>query len=298
MYKVGFILNGNSGRRTRFDADLQQARQALKNIEFNVVETTQKGHAMSLASEFIKDGCTHLVAVGGDGTLHEVVNGIMKKGEDNIVLGVLPYGTANDFVKSVACPENLAETFEAISKDNTLNIDLGHLKYADGERYFINIADVGIGADVVTRVNRSSKIFGANFTFFSAIVRTFLTFKNLPIKCVANDWTYEGKINSLVMANGQYFGSGLCIAPQASLTNGKFSVVISGDISLKDYLLNLGKIRKGELLTHPQVEYKTATTLTISSNENCALEADGEYIGTSPFQISIMPKKVRLLVKV
>jgi diacylglycerol kinase (ATP) len=296
MFKLGFILNGRNGRKKHFYNDLKHIRQSLKNIEFNVIETNQTGHASSIASEFITEGYTHLIAVGGDGTLNEVVNGIMKNYKEEIILGVLPYGTANDFVKSIDLPLNLVDLFEAISKENYRKIDLGLIDCSEGKRYFINIADIGIGAEVVKRVNKSKKLLGSYFTFFKAIIETFLVYKNKGITCKTADWEYTGKINSLVIANGKYFGSGLCIAPDAKLDNGQFSIVISGDITLKDYLKNVSKIKKGNLVNHPFVEYKSATNLELTAPQPCGIEADGEFVGYSPATIQVIPKKLNLLI--
>jgi diacylglycerol kinase (ATP) len=296
MFKLGFILNGRNGRKKIFYKDLKHIRQSIKNIEFNVIETNQIGHAASIASEFIVEGYTHLIAVGGDGTLNEVVNGIMNNYKEDLVLGVLPYGTANDFVKSTDLPLNLVDLFEAISKEKVRKIDIGLIDCISDKRYFINIADIGIGAEVVKRVNKSKKRLGSYLTFFKAIIETFMVYKNQDVICKTTEWQYAGKINSLVMANGKYFGSGLCIAPDAQLDNGQFSIVISGDITLKDYLKNVSKIKKGDLVNHPLVEYKSAYKLELSSTEPCGIEADGEFVGYTPAIIQVIPKKLNLLI--
>ncbi|MEQ9659175.1 hypothetical protein, partial [Fulvivirga sp.] len=192
-------------------------------------------------------------------------------------------------------PTNMTDMFEAVSQEKCSKIDIGVIDLENRKHYFLNIADIGIGAEVVKRVNKSTKLFGSNVTFFTAIARTFLTYKNQDVKCHTDHWDYEGKTNSLVMANGKYFGSGMCIAPKADLSDGQFSVVISGDITIKDYLKNIKKIKRGEELTHSKVEYKTASKLDLTSTESCGIEADGEFIGYMPASISVVPKKINLL---
>jgi YegS/Rv2252/BmrU family lipid kinase len=295
MLKVGFILNGHNHRKKKFYKELSQVRKELENVEFNVIETTAQGHATSLAFEFVNEGYTHIIGVGGDGTLNEVINGIMRHEDPNVVLGVLPYGTANDFVKTIKLPANMIDLFEAVSKEKFSKIDIGVIHLENRKHYFLNIADIGIGAEVVKRVNRSNKVLGSNLTFFTAIARTFLSYKNQDVKCQTDHWDYEGKTNSLVMANGKYFGSGMCIAPKADLQDGQFSVVISGDISIRDYLKNIKKIKGGEELTHSKVHYKTASKLNLTSTNSCGIEADGEFIGYLPASITIIPKKINLL---
>lgn len=295
MYKVGFILNGKSRSKKRFYRELNLARRNLRETEFNVVETTEPGHAVSLASEFINEGYTHLIAIGGDGTVHELINGIMKNYSSEVIVGVLPFGSANDFVKSVKGPSNLTELFQSILEVKFTSIDIGKIEHGGGVRYFNNIADFGIGAEVVKRVNSSSKFFGARLTFFKAIVESFFSYVNKSIVCKTPEWTKEGKMNSVVVANGRFFGNGMCIAPNAELSDAQFEVVIIGDISTRDYLKNMNDVKVGKELNHPKVQYLSAKRLEISSTEKCGIEADGEFIGYTPATVSIEAEKIKLL---
>lgn len=295
MYKVGFILNGKSRSKKRFYRELNLARRNLRETEFNVVETTEPGHAASLASEFINEGYTHLIAIGGDGTVHELINGIMKNYSSEVIVGVLPFGSANDFVKSVKGPSNLRELFQSILEVKFTSIDIGKIEHGGGVSYFNNIADFGIGAEVVKRVNSSSKFFGARLTFFKAIVESFFSYVNKTIVCKTPEWTKEGKMNSVVVANGRFFGNGMCIAPNAELSDAQFEVVIIGDISTRDYLKNMNDVKVGKELNHPKVQYLSAKRLEISSTEKCGIEADGEFIGYTPATVSIEVEKIKLL---
>ena len=295
MYKVGFILNGKNRSKKRFYKELNSARKNLREIEFNVVETTEPGHATSLASEFINEGYTHLIAIGGDGTVHELINGVMKNFNEEVIVGVLPFGSANDFVKSAKPPNHLVDLFRAITDGKSIYIDIGKIEHQGGVSYFNNIADFGIGAEVVKRVNSSSKLFGAKLTFFKAIVESFFSYVNKTIVCKTPEWTKEGKMNSIVVANGKYFGNGMCIAPNAELNDGKFEVVVIGDISTRDYLKNMNGVQSGKELNHPKVQYLSANRLEISSTEKCGIEADGEFIGYAPATVSLEVEKIRLL---
>ncbi len=298
MFKVGFILNSRISRKKKFYQELDHAKKALRNIEFAVAETLLHGHAITLTSTFIKEGYTHLIAVGGDGTLNEVINGFMQEENYNedIIIGLLPYGSANDFAKSIDSPRNMVDLFEAVSKERVKKVDVGVIQLEKSKKYFINIADVGIGASIVQRVNKSKKLLGSSFTFFSAILRTFLSYKNQSISCSTADWEFTGKVNSLVMGNGKFFGHGLCIAPDANLADGQLAILISGDITIWDYIKNVKTVKKGIRVDHPLLQYKTANKLELSSEESCGIEADGEFIGTTPATISVAAKKIRFLV--
>jgi diacylglycerol kinase (ATP) len=298
MFKVGFILNSRSVRKKRFYKELGLVKKTLRKIEFSVAETLYPGHATTLAGTFISAGFTHLIAVGGDGTLNEVVNGYMDKDNYNesIVIGLLPYGSANDFAKTIKLPDNMVDLFEAVNKERVKKVDVGLIQYEKGQRYFINIADLGIGASIVQRVNKSKKWLGAEFTFFSAILRTFLSYKNQDIVCSTPDWEYSGKVNSLVMANGKFFGHGLCITPDADLNDGQFSILISGDITIWDYIKNVKTIKKGKQVEHPLLQYKKANTLKLTADQPCGIEADGEFVCNTPATISLIADKINFLV--
>ena len=295
MYRVGFILNGRSSNKRSFYKSLDHARQSHGNLEFNVIETSQAGHATSLASEFLKDAYTHVIAVGGDGTLHETLNGFLKNEHKEAILGSLPSGTANDFLKTTESPTDVTSLFEAILNDHHEAIDIGHIHHSGGSEYFINIADLGIGAEVVKRVNSSRKLLGAHMTYFSAIAKTFATYKNRHVVCEADNWKYDGLVNSLVIGNGRFFGNGMCIAPEASIYDGTFQVIVIGNITIRDYLRHLNQIKRGELIEHPEVHYYEATHLKIDGDIACGIEADGELIGKVPAEISIVPGKIRFL---
>lgn len=299
MIKLAFVVNSLIKQKHQIYKQLQLLKQSEK-IDVTIKETSETENAIDLALQLANEGYTHLIAVGGDGTLNEVLNGIMQS-NNSPCLGVLPYGTANDFVKSVASPNNLEAIISAVVANTHQQLAVGVINYQDGriatDRYFLNIADMGIGAEVVQRVNRSKKRLGSDLTFMKAIIQTFFTYKNKSVKILADDWEWEGRLNSLAIANGKYFGSGLCIAPNANPSTETFEVVISGDISIMDYIRNVSKIKKGKVIAHPQLFYKTAREITVTSEDDCAIECDGEYLGTAPVTVGIAQKKISFIIQ-
>ncbi|ELR71033.1 hypothetical protein C900_03163 [Fulvivirga imtechensis AK7] len=299
MLKVGFVVNGKKRVKDRFFIEYNTVKDSEKQFEFQVAETTHIGEATGLSRQLIDHGCSYIISVGGDGTLHEVVNGIMQSNNSQCILGTLMYGTANDFSRTVPAPKTVAELLRAIKYGATRKLDIGliELPLKDESRYFINIASIGMSAEVVKRVNNSSKSLGPELTFFSAIVRTFMDYSNQPVACHTPGWQWSGKANSLVVANGKYFGNGMCIAPDADPADGQFSVMISGDVKLIDYLRNVVKIKRGKKVDHPQVLYRAANELHITSaSDNCFIEADGEFIGTLPVNIFMKKEQLNLLI--
>lgn len=137
---------------------------------------------------------------------------------------------------------------------------------------------------------------GATLTYQRAILTTLLTYKNQPVRAKADGFTYEGSIMNFIVANGKYFGSGLGIAPDAVADDGEFSVVILGEISLTDYIKNLGSVQKCRKISHPGLHYKSAKEVFIDSPAGpLAIDMDGEFIGYSPMKVSITPAAVRFL---
>ncbi|MEM6360517.1 MAG: diacylglycerol kinase family protein [Bacteroidota bacterium] len=293
MNKTGFIVHGRRSIVNRFNKQFDRFGKLLEG-EYNVVLTSESGHAKALARELANDSYTHVVGVGGDGTLHEVTNGVMLSDNTNCIVGLLPFGTANDYAKSIGSKNELIDLINKINKGETKRVNLGRVSLASGKvEYFINIADLGLGVDVVQRVDRSGKLLGSSLTFSKAIIQSFLTYKNQYISVKADNWTWEGKINSFIVASGKYFGSGMCIAPDANFYADEFSIVIIGDVTLRDYIRYLGQIKRGKRIDHPAVQYKRAGVLTIDSK--FGIEADGEFIGLEPTTIKLLKKKLVFL---
>ena len=305
MAAIAFIFHGRIKNR---ESEFSRLRNTFSNHQLKFYTTEKAGHSVELAEQAIHEGSTHIICAGGDGSLNEVANGVMitlnrlsEEQKAKIRVGVLPMGTGNDFVKTVKSPLDAEGLKRLIDADSYKHIDLGWTEYhtQTGEkkqRYFINITDVGMGGVVAERLSRYSKWMGAQLTYQRAILSTLITYKHQPIKSKADTFTYEGSIMNFIMANGKYFGSGLGIAPDAEVTDGKLSIVILGEISLLDYIKNLGTVKKCEKLVHPELEYKACKEVTIDSPAGpLAIDMDGEFIGYSPMTVKVVSAAIRFI---
>jgi diacylglycerol kinase (ATP) len=306
--KVVFIIKATIRNKRRFYEDLTHVENTNLFEEVEILESEFAGHSVELAEASAKKEYDYIIAVGGDGTLHEVLNGYMNASNENPDLkapafGSLPYGTANDFSRGAKLNGGVTQLLELMEMEQIRKIDIGKIDYTDADggtksRYFLNIADVGIGAYVVQKVNKAKKRWGANWTFLKAITETFLTYEQSVINVKTDqglDW--QGKTLTLVAANGKYLGSGLCIAPEAKLDNGRFSVVLMGDVSIKNYVFNLRRIKKGKKLDHPAISYHSASTIEITPEMySCACEADGEFLGYAPLKIEAIYHRINFLL--
>ena len=221
-------------------------------------------------------------------------------------IGVLPYGTGNDFARGIGINRNIDTLCDLVKRNQPRMLDAGSMQFhlPDGSvniRYFDNIADLGIGADVVVRVNGvhlRKKILGGKLTFFLSILLTFLTYKHKKIRVSWEGFTWEGTVLSLVVANGRYFGSGLGIAPEAQLDDGMFEVVIFANLSIVDYLRNYSKVRRSEKIVHPEAFYHRTNQLSVEPEgaSITIVEADGEIEGRAPIVYTCLPGCLPILM--
>ena len=298
---IVFIVNNKNNRLAKVLPRLDQYCQQANMGSVQFLTTLRKKHAIELAKQATENGCDYMIAVGGDGTLHEVINGML---QCNIpanyypVLGLLPYGSANDFARTTGISKSIENLFALIKSKSTQKLDLGKiiLQQTQETRYFINITGVGLGAEVAQNLERSSSVLGPGFNYYKHIIKGFLSYVKKEVSCTSNTWQWQGKLLQMAVANGRYFGNAICIAPDAKLTDGQFQLAIFGDLSLWDYLKNFGNLRKGVRINHPQVSYHTTNEVLLESNDACGIEADGEYVGLAPATISVLPKAIRFLM--
>lgn len=301
MAHFTFILHGKLRNREKLKNKITEAIAAPGEISFH--ETERPKHATELAKHALTNGATHVIAVGGDGLLNEVVNGYMQCSEavrSKTAVGVFPAGTGNDFCKTIGIKADVQQLANLLRQNSTKPVDVCHMRFRDvqhqpAERWFINIADIGIGGYASQRVNSSSKILGASLSYVKAIVLTFLTYKHRRVRVTAENFSWEGKVLLVVMANGRYFGSGLCIAPQAKPDDGKFQLVLLANVTLLDYLKHQGEVRRGEVISHPEVQYLESSFCNIEPLEECTIDMDGEFIGYGPIEAHVMNKAVNIL---
>ena len=306
MEVIGFVLHAKISRKKSLRATLEKRFGVEYELRF--YETTRPRHAESLSMLALSEGCDFLVAVGGDGTLNEVVNAFLKsraKLTKTVALGVLPTGTGNDFARGVGMNCSIDQLYQAIRNNKPRMLDAGAMSFTrkDGTvytRYFDNIADVGIGAEVVARVNGvhlRKKILGGTLTFILSALSTFMTYRHKKIRVSWSGQSFEGKVLGVVVANGTYFGSGLGVAPEAKMDDGQFELIILGNVSVIDYLKNFSRLRRAEKINNPEVKYFRTPEVSIEPDRNIiVVEADGEIEGHAPLRYSCLPGALPFLV--
>ena len=272
-----------------------------RGLEHEVRLTERPGHAIELARQASHDGKRFLVAVGGDGTIHEVVNGMIEDDAPIVeepVLGVVAAGTGSDFIKTFGLPAAPGVAVSHLDGDDSFAIDIGKVVYQDDGRevirYFPNIAEVGIGADVVARAQRLPRWLGPT-VYLAAFWLVMRKHKIAQVKVDLVDRTYEGPANNIVVANCQFFGGGMKIAPKAAPTDGLLDIQVE-HARKREAISIMPKIFKGEHLPHPDIEEFKRVRCSVESNRPLLIEADGEVLGHTPARFEVLRDLIRLNV--
>ena len=303
---IGFIINPNAanGKSGKLWPEIKQELTKRFGSSFRWIITEYPEHAIELTRRLIHEDVKSIIAVGGDGTLNEVVNGFFHQGKlinSDVSLGILSIGTGADFIRTTGWPKKISLALDRIELSQTRKIDIGKVECTDPDgntvvRYFINIGDFGFGAEVVRRVNSSSKYFGGKISFLAGILSTLITYKNKTISFKIDDgnWSTD-KMNILIAGNGRYFGGGMNPAPMAELDDGKLDIVTIGDTKFFEVLKNLSSLRKGSHLDHPKINFYLAKKIQVKSDETVYIDLDGEFFGQLPAQVEIIPKVINIL---
>ncbi len=259
----------------------------------------RQGHLVDLAREAANDGARLLVAVGGDGTVNEIVNGIA--GLEGIELAVVHRGTGGDFVRTFGIPRKLEDALEVAHSGPSREVDLGRATLhtwagAESVSWFANIASAGMSGAVAKRVNETGKALGGKVSYAWSTLAVFARWRNAQVTVTVGDEERTGAMYDVVVANGRYFGGGMKICPDADPADGLFDVLLIGDVTKRDLVLTLPKIYRGTHLPHPKAELLRGPQVTIESPIPLPVELDGEQPGTTPASFEIVPRSLRLRV--
>ena len=287
--------NGVTGKRWPSLAN----RAAHLGLAGETFFSERPGHLTELAAEATRNGAELVVAVGGDGTLNEVVNGLVRAG-GGPELATIPIGTGMDFVRTHRIPTRFEGAVRVALEGTAVPVDVGLVSYrawdgSEAERYLVNVGSVGMSAAVARRVNGMSKLAGGRATFYYALVRVFLEWQNTLVTVELDDGAHrEGLMHDVIVANGQYHGGAMRLAPEARTDDGLFDVVMIGDVTKRDFVTTSPKLYRGTYLSHPKVELLRSRTLAVDSGERLPIELDGEQVGTTPARFEIVPAAVKV----
>lgn len=296
---IALILNGISRKKKIFYQDTYPA--ISKKFELEVFETQRAGHAVELSHQAAENDFDFIVTAGGDGTLNQVVNGVLSSSNKPLpVLGLIPLGSGNDFARMCGLSTNPQSFIDLAEANQPKPVDVGRITCQNQKgdeviRYFINACSIGMGPDVVKRLEKSDRSLGPMLTYWKAITTTFLTHRPQEIECKTPAWEYRGRIRVLAIANGRSLGNSLFIAPDASPDDGVFNTFIAGDIPFLKFLIYQQRLKSREKIKDAMITYNKATDVELSAPESCPIETEGELAGYLPARIEIIPSGIRFL---
>jgi diacylglycerol kinase (ATP) len=281
------------------------SRLAELGIDVDTAHTQRPGHATELVRSALRSSGPRLVvAVGGDGTVNEVVNGFFEDGSavaPDAELAVVPIGTGRDGVRTYGIPGKPERALLLLADGATRTIDLGRATYtahAGGEesRLFLNIASCGLSGAVAERANRTSKRLGGTPAFLWATIATFAGWRNVPFTITIDGEQRELVANNTIVANGRYFGGGMHIAPGAKSDDGLLDAIVFGDVGRLDLALNMHRLYRGTILRHRKASHRLARDVLVQPARALPIEIDGEQPGVTPVRFEVVPAALRLRV--
>lgn len=261
------------------------------NCNYEIKVTQKIGDAELIAKKAQTADFFTIVSVGGDGTLHEVVNGMIGGRQK---LGIVPAGTGNDFARSLSIPFNIRGAIENLVHGKAAPIDLGSLN----DRYFVNFCSVGLDALIAEEANKIKRYFSGNYSYIMGVVKALGKFKSLNVELIIDDIKYNEEIMLVAVCNGAYYGGGMNIAPQAKVSDGQFDICVVRKMSKLKLLCLFPTIFKGKHIKYDEVKIYRGKNIQIFSKEDMHVNADGDIVNSRPVKFEMVHNKMELIVGV
>ncbi len=266
---------------------------------YDLVKTSQPGEAIVIAQQAVVEGYDVLVAVGGDGTTHEIINGLMSScdGKD-CRLAIIPVGSGNDFAAVNNVPSDIEQACKIVIQGNARLVDIGHLRIDDTiDRYFDNTVGIGLDGMVNIEARKLPRLRGLLLYFVALLKTVFISLKPFHIDMVVDGVTITQSTLMVSIANGRREGGGFLIAPLAKQDDGLLDLVYTAVLSHIGVLKMIPLFLKGTHLGHPAIKSKQAKRITIRSDDPMYMHADGEILGGAAHcvEIEVIPRKLQLI---
>lgn len=288
-----FIVNPAAGRGKKLKVLPEiEAFFRKRNLDFQMVLTKAPKHAKEIAKKAVKDGYKTIVAVGGDGTINEVLSGIA--GHD-VLLGIVPIGSGNDYIKNIDFPKNLNKNLEALINKKFKQVDIGLI---NNKYYFANAFSVGFDGEAASRVKNFSFIPNSFLAYLLSVFRTLATYEFPKVKVsLDNDIKFENGMLLIAVSIGKCYGGGFKIAPSAKIDDGIFTVCFIEKCSRFYALRNIPKVMKGTHTELPIVKIYTSKYVKIKSESLLTAQIDGEILPLDKsFEVRILPKCLKVII--
>ena len=282
-----------------------RAKLAAACPRIDVMQTESAGHAIQLSGEAVRSGYRTIIAIGGDGTLNETVDGILSEGAPSasVTLGLIPQGTGSDFRRTLKLPLNEDRAIAIIKRGETATFDAMRVVFFDTTgtnrtRHAINVTSFGMGGAVAQRARRSSKPLGGRVAFLTATAVTGFGFRGSEVSIQADggEWR-KVRVTNVAVGNGQYHGAGMHICPRAIPNDGLLDVTLIEWLSPLEMAWNARILFNGRIYDHPKIHHVRVKKLAAKSQDTTRIEIDGEPLGQLPLEITALTAAVRMFVQ-
>lgn len=271
------------------------------NIKFVWQYTQGPLHAMQLAESLCRNGMTRIISAGGDGTFHEVINGVMQSGVENAIVGAIFVGTGNDWAKSFNYPIDFKGCISRIAREQTMLHDVGLATFSTPKgtqsRYFINIAGLCYDAFVNIQTNQGkAEGKGGKFFYLKTILANLFSYPYTKVTLSTDDATYEEVMFNLCVGINKFNGDGVKQCPDALPDDGLLNVTAYHNLSKWELISQLPYLQNGKFIHHPKVKTFITKKVEVRSEPPVLVEADGEDLGSTPATFTVLPRAIRVIV--
>ena len=294
------IANPIAGNR-KFSIQWKEIQQLLnnKNIDYSFAFTQFSKHEIELAQNAIQQGFRNIISVGGDGTLHHVVNGIMLQRyvkTSDITIGVIPLGTGNDWIKTYNIPNDVEKAIEIIHHKKTILQDIGVIETKNKSKtYFNNVAGLGYDGYIIHKL-KTLKHFGSIAYLLSGLAGLFF-YKKTVFKITFNNKSIETNCLMALIGICKFSGGGMQFTKDVNTTDGLFDITIAKNLNIFDLICNIKKLYNGHIVYHKKIEtYKTKLITVIPKTSKAYIQADGELIGTGKVSFQIISRAINFVI--
>lgn len=289
------IVNPGAGRSSTSRVEVETALSGA-GVHADLHITTDAGNVAAIVAEGLARGETRFLVVGGDGTVNLVVNALVEDGpRPDVTVAVLPAGSGCDLIRTFGISQDLSEAAHHLAGDGGYPIDVGYVDGPWGRRYFANVASLGLGAAAVKYADRLPTWLGS-FRYRVGVWPALVRFRKSEISVAADTREFHGEASLVVLANAQFFGGGMNIAPKASMVDGELDVQVFTGPKRNAVVLQY-RINRGTHLTHKAVRRLTGSEVAVHTAAAWEVELDGEFVGVaSDVSAGVLPEALRLKI--
>lgn len=300
------VINPNAGGgKVATEWPLLSNMLRNRGVRFEEMFTTHRYHAVELVIYALKRGFRRMISVGGDGTLHEIVNGLLYQKEvpvSEVTLAVLPAGSANDWSRMYRIPKDYGRAVDTILEGRTILQDVCRVEYVQAgvrnSRYMVNVAGVGLDANICHYCNQAkNKGRSGDLAYVKAAFRALVGRRSNRTKVVVDGRSYfSDRMFSTGFGIGKYSGGGMMQVPDAVADDGLVNVMVARKVSKIKFLLLFKRLFKGTIYGIREVSHTMASRVCVISRRPDRVEIDGEVVGTTPMSLEVMPRVLRVVV--